>query len=129
MPPRKYTDALIGRAAVLREEGKSIRAIAERLGMSRGAVYWHCLRLGADSPNVRNNVLVTQGPLVIERGNHRVRRFTPEEDRILIEMDLAGARVSEMARRLNRPHNSGTGRLMTIARHEERVFKALGERR
>lgn len=58
--------------------------------------------------------------MVVSRGGHIVRRFTPEEDKVLTEMDMAGERVCEMARRLNRKPNSVRGRLMTLARQEAR---------
>ena len=120
MPARKYSDATLNKAAELREEGLSISKIAARLGMSPGAVHWHCLRLGADLPDVDTRRPVPPQPMVVQRGNHKVRRFTPDEDRRLVEMDLRGIGVSEMARRLGRKHNSVIGRLMTLARNEAR---------
>ncbi|WP_368999728.1 hypothetical protein [Pseudophaeobacter sp. C1-32P7] len=99
----------------------SYAAIAERLGMSHGAVYWHCLRLGADSPKSQEHAPpVERGPMIVCRSGHQVRRFTADEDRKLIEMEAAGLTASEMARRLNRKPNSVTGRLMTLARTEAR---------
>lgn len=120
MPARKYSDQLLDEAARLRETGMSEAAIAKRLNMSLGAVSWHCLRLGADSPHTVRNISTTTGPMVVSRGGHIVRRFTPEEDKVLTEMDMAGERVCEMARRLNRKPNSVRGRLMTLARQEAR---------
>ncbi|MBU0643672.1 MAG: hypothetical protein KJ731_21160 [Alphaproteobacteria bacterium] len=121
MPAKKYNDDIINEAAILRETGMSVDAIAKRLGMSRGSVSWHCLRLGADSPNTVTNVSDPKGPMVVARGDHYVKRFTATEDRALIDMDIAGWRVCDMARALDRKPNSIRGRLMTLARREARA--------
>lgn len=126
MAARKYSDETLNQAAEMREAGNSCQAIANKLGMSVGAVSWHCLRLGADSPKTKHNTARPTGPMLVRRSGHIVRRFTEKEDQVLIEMDLAGERVCEMARRLNRPPNSVRGRLMTIARREERLEVANG---
>ncbi len=123
MAHRKYSDHQITSAADLREQGQSIDKIAQRVGMSASSVYWHCLRLGADSPRAKGmprNV----GNMVVKRGNHVVRRFTPEEDRQIVQMEADGCRLSEIARKLGRRRNSILGRLMTLARHEARAEEA-----
>ena len=124
MPARKYSDETLNEAAELRESGMSEAAIAKRLGMSKGAVYWHCLKLGADSPNAAPTKRTSSGPVEVERSGHKVRRFTEDEDAKLLEMSLAGARVADMCRALGRKHNSIIGRLMTLARHEARLEDA-----
>jgi len=125
MPAKKYSDDLLDQAASLRETGMPYAKIAKRLCMSHGAVYWHCLRLGADSPKKQPNRPLNLGPMEVDRSGHKVRRFTEEEDRKLVEMDLAGAKRCEMARALGRKHNSIKGRLMTLARHEARLEQAV----
>jgi hypothetical protein len=127
MPARKYPDKLIDEAARLRETGMSAKAIGKRLGMSASAVSFHCLRLGADSPNTVGNIPDPKGPMVVARGNHQVRRFTPEEDRLLIDMDVAGAKVCDMAKKLDRKPNSVRCRMMTLARRETRAELAALE--
>ena len=121
MTARKYTDDQVNEAAELREKGLSYGQIARMLDMSVGSVSWHCLKLGADSPNTITNVDTPTGPMVVLRGNNTVRRFSEEEDRLLFEMDIAGKRVSHMAARLDRKPNSVRGRLMTLARRAERI--------
>ena len=120
VPARKYTDEQLDEAARLREAGMSINAIGKRLGMSPGSVSWHCLKLGADSPTTATNVPDYSGPMIMRRGDHLVKRFTPEEDARLLQMDIDGERVCDMARAIGRPANSVRGRLMTLARREER---------
>ena len=124
MAPRKYSDEQLTEAAELRETGMSCAAIAKRLGMSVGSVSWHCLRLGADSPNTTGNTSKPTGPMEVTRGDHVVRRFTESEDARLIEMERAGWRICDMAQALGRKPNSVRGRLMTLARHEARLEQA-----
>lgn len=122
MAARKYSDEQLNEAAELREAGMSLGAIAKRLGMSSGAVNWHCLRLGADTP--QRSKRQPQGPMVMQRSGHTVRRFTPDEDRKIREMAQQGAGASAIARSLGRKHNSIIGRLMTLARQEARNEEA-----
>tara|TARA_R110000737_G_scaffold239142_2_gene251182 strand:+ start:6419 stop:6799 length:381 start_codon:yes stop_codon:yes gene_type:complete len=120
MPGRKYSDEQCNEAAVLREAGMSTAAIAKRLGMSSGAVYWHCLRLGADTPKASRPAAPKAGRMVVERSGHVVRRFSAEEDQKMLDMEGSGVRLSEIARTLGRKRNSVEGRLMTLARKEAR---------
>lgn len=124
MTSRKYPEELTERAAEMRESGATLAQIALRLDMSIGAVEYHCLRLGADSPKPMPPMPV--GPMKVMRGGHVLRRFTPEEDRVLIQMDTAGALQCEMAAALGRPHNSVKARLMALARAEARAERAEG---
>lgn len=54
------------------------------------------------------------------RGNHVVRRFTPEEDAQLIELAAEGLGPTEIGKRMGRGHNTIMGRLFTIARPDAR---------
>jgi len=121
MPSPKYTDELTEKAAALREDGLSYTAIAERTGMSPSAVYYHCLKLGADHPTHCDNPAPWTGPMEIKRGNHVLRRFTAEEDKRILKMELEGSPVAEIARALGRKSNSVKGRLMTLARRDARA--------
>ena len=120
MAAQRYSNDTIASAARMRERGMTFGQIGKKLGMSPSAVSWHCLRLGADSPNCQHNVARTKGPMEVKRGNHVVRRFTDAEDAELLRREAAGERISEIARALGRRHNSITGRLMTLARRQER---------
>ena len=124
MPGRKYTEAQAELAAELREQGMTITQISERTGMGPQSVQYHCLRLGADlPPDMREGRNCRQPELYFRNGN-AVRRFTPEEDRQLLELAVKGTPVSEIARRIGRRPNSTKNRLMLLARHEARAEEA-----
>lgn len=86
--------------------------------MTPGAVDYHCLRRGAEIPKPNRSPMFKKREE--RRGNHVVRRFTADEDAMILRMELEGRGVCEIARRLGRPHNSIIGRMMTLARQEER---------
>lgn len=117
---KRYSQWQIEQAVELRESGLTYRAIGNQLGMHPGAVAWHCLMLGADTPQTRHKVIPLGGAMVTIRQGHQVRRFTHEEDAKMIEMDLAGARIADICRTLGRRQNSVTGRLATLARRDNR---------
>lgn len=118
---RILSDADIEWAAIEREKGRSVGAIAQKLGCSSSAVSWHCLKLAADPPKAKPIDPTIKGPTVFQRNGFPVRRFLPHEDETLLQMAKDGARVSAIARALNRRENSIRGRLMTLARHEARL--------
>ncbi len=118
----KYTDQQIMRAAELREQGLSFGQIARKTGMNEHSVYWHCLKLGAEAPGTQHYIETEiRGPLEMRRGNHVVRRFTPDEDRHLLELEAAGMPISKIAKEMKRKPNSIRGRLATLARREARI--------
>lgn len=119
MAERRFSEADYEHMAELRERGLSIGQIARRFDCSQGLVQWQCLRLGADPPNAKPLPDAVSGPLVVRRGDHEVRRFTPEEDAKLLAMEMESLPLA-MARRLRRAPNSVRGRLMTLARREAR---------
>ncbi|RAK24078.1 helix-turn-helix resolvase-like protein [Salipiger aestuarii] len=120
MTRKRHSPEAIQRAVEMRECGKSIMQIVRATGMSRGAVYWHCLKLGADLPDGKKHPVGLRGPEVVTRGDHQVRRFSADEDEKLLRWAAEGVSRCEMGRRLGRPHNSVIGRLMTLARHSAR---------
>ncbi len=115
---RKLTPEQIEEIAELREAGHSTPALAKRFNVSIGCISWHCLKQAAEPP-VRKYRLGDKGPLIVKRGRHEVRRYTPNEDRQLETLSRQGLSSSEIGRRLNRKPNSINGRLMTLARREE----------
>lgn len=109
--------------------GKSDAQIGLRLGMSPGAISYYRLKEAIERPQDAKR---PPRPLYAQsapyrRGKHLVRPFTPEDDRALLEWEGQGLRIVEMARRLGRRHNAVKGRLMSLARHDERAerFAAL----
>jgi transposase-like protein len=109
----------------LRELGHSYEWIGRKIGCSSETVSWHCCRLGVEPPKTTGKSWDSiKGPAVSKRGDHFVRRFTPEEDQLLLEMRSSGAKICEIARKLGRGGNSVTGRLHALARREARRERA-----
>ena len=121
MPARKYPAALVDEATRLRETGLSFAQIGRRLGMPRSVIEFHCLRLGADSPDTALRPPPRLALPEYSRNGHVVRHFTAEEDARLLRLEAKGLSVMEIARHLNRRRNSVHGRLMRLARHEARA--------
>lgn len=120
MPGRKYSPEILAEAIRLREtRGMSFKAIAERLDMSHGSVYWHCLRQGADNPKAAARKL-GKPPMISARGEHLLRRFSAEDDAVILDMRSSGASLSEIARKLGRRHHSISSRLLLLERNQER---------
>lgn len=124
MPAPKYTRDQTQTAADLRERGWSCDRIAAKLDMTRGAVAYHCLRQGADVPPSQRTKTPNNTVKRMRRGNHVVRRFTPDEDAKIVDMACRGIGPSAIGRVIGRPHNSIKGRLMTLARNQERAEHA-----
>lgn len=120
MTRSRFSEATLLKAAELREAGVGPTEIAKRLGMSRGAVDHHCLRLGAYAPvterDLRRDLRRDHGPLVAGK----IRRFTDDEDRRLLELERDGLNPSEIGRALGRRPHSITARLMILARRDAR---------
>ena len=106
----------------LRERGHSYEWIGGKLGCSGANVSWHCCRLAVEPPKPsRTSWDAIKGPaFYVSRTGVTVRRFTPEEDQVLLTMRSNGARVCDIAQRLGRGGNSIIGRLNTLARREAR---------
>jgi DNA-binding CsgD family transcriptional regulator len=92
------------------EQGKSMRWIGRKLGISQSAVYYHRLKAGI-KPKFQGN-----GPAVNKAGK---RRFTPEEDALLVQLRMDGATLKSIARQLNRGHSSIFMRLQIIGAKED----------
>lgn len=122
MSVRRLTDADFDTIADMRERGCTYDQIGEKIGCSGKAVSWHCLRLGIESP--KSSLLRPNDYLncpVKKRGAHLVRAFTPDEDAKLIALEARGLSDSAIGRELGRQPNSVRGRLMTLARYDERA--------
>jgi transcriptional regulator len=124
MPRRRFTQEQLDDMATMRERGWSYNRIGSKLGMSANAVSWHCLRLCAEPPRPSKLGPIPTAPSVVARGNHLVRRFTQSDDAKLLQLEAEGLSISEIARRIGRRWNSTRGRLMTLARREERAERA-----
>lgn len=124
MSARKLTSEQKERAFDLREAGWSYKRIADAVGVSPGCVSWHCLANGIEPPRSKpwpcKSHDTVKGPLVMTRGDHKVRRYTPDEDAAILKMEAGGARIAVIARHVGRRWNSVRGRMMVLARRDAR---------
>lgn len=115
----KITEAQSVEIAELREKGWSYRRIAEKFGISDGAVHYHCLKQGAFTPKTRGKVDVSGQPPVKAKDGRTQRRFTPAEDERMQELSLKGYAPLAIGRLMGRAPTSIRIRLMTLALHDE----------
>lgn len=120
MARRRLTQQDFDRICAMREAGKSFEQIGRAIGCSAKAVSWHCLRLGAEGPKPTKLWDGIKGPAVCIRNGHEVRRYTPDDDALLLSLEAEGLAIAAIARRTGRRPNSVRGRLMTLARRQER---------
>ena len=100
--------------AELREKGWSFKRLSERFGVSRGAVHYRCLRLGALSP--RSQPINYRGRRLSGQGFGKVvSHFTPAEDERLLELEREGASLNQMVEQLGRARTTVRIRLLTLA--------------
>jgi len=125
MGAKRFDQETVDRAIALREAGISYSMISKLTGMSRGSIYWKCLAAGAEAPNNHQRPGAIRAMIVQTKRGHTIRRFTEEEDRKILEMEAAGIGPFQIGKALGRAHNSITGRLMVLARHEERAANGL----
>lgn len=102
------------------EAGEKLKSLAARFDISVSALRWNMLREGASPPGAKQLQQTAPGPLIVRRGNHEVRHFTPQEDAQMLELSQSGKSTAQIARALGRRWNSTRGRLMTLARHDDR---------
>lgn len=132
---RILSDEAIAEMADLREAGRSYGFIqqhfAERgVHISVQALRWQCLRVGADVPPRHRVPMPHQAgqTLHVIRGGKPfvLRRFTAEEDRLILRLEAQGVGYAEIGRCLSpaRPFNSIKGRVLTLARHQARAEEA-----
>jgi hypothetical protein len=125
---RPLTPEELDRIATMREAGATNVGIAAAIGCSIGSVQWACLRLGADPPHPKPLRLDQHVKCpTVKRGNHVVRAFTPDDDARLLDLERQGLGDTAIGRLIGRKPNSVRGRLMTLARRDERAHATSGE--
>lgn len=110
---------------MLREKGWGIVRIAEHFAqcgspISANAINWQCMKVGADPP-LRHWGKHTQAAEPYSRNGNVVKPYSAAEDALLVELDIQGFKLSVIARRMGRRTNSVKGRMMTLARREQRA--------
>ena len=128
MARRTLSEATIETAIRLREEDElPLRVISQRIGCSRGALQWHFLRNGIDTPlRLRKSAHAENRPRQWSRHGRPVILFTPAEDRLIEALARDGMKNREIGQRLDPPRGAMTivVRLLYLAR---RAARADGE--
>ena len=117
MKPRAITQDQIDCAIQRREEGEPTAAIARSLGVKIKTLDYHLRKLGVFPPGWKPKTSRPPKPYK-DRNGRTVRPFTPDEDRILMEMDLAGQGYAVIAKRLGRRTHVIRARAVTLANRE-----------
>jgi hypothetical protein len=115
----KLSHDQVQQIAELRERGWSYGRLSAKFGVSAGAIHYQCLKQGAVSPKTRGKMDVSRQPLIHAKDGRTQRRFTPQEDERLQELDMAGHGINRIAEMMGRARTSVRIRLMTLALHEE----------
>jgi hypothetical protein len=105
----------------LREKGWGLERLAEKFACHIGSISWCCLMAGVSPPGADRRKTIQNVFLEPEytRNGKPVRRFLPDEDRLIKRMRESGATIADICRATNRRHNSIVGRLSALARQEE----------
>lgn len=119
--PRVLTPEQVEQIVEWREEGRSYKWIAARVGVTCGAINYQCLKHGALSPRARASSKADGPASYVTRTGKLCRRFTPEEDRRLLELSMAGTSYPRMAREMGRAITSIRMRLLSLAAREDLV--------
>jgi transcriptional regulator len=124
MSAPRLTQQQIDLIVELREKGWGYERIAKKIGRSASAISWHCLKHAADPPKPQRLYPDMAKTPIVKRGEHVVRRYTPEEDQRLLTLERQGLNHTKIGRALGRTPSSITGRLMTLARRDRRMEDA-----
>jgi len=106
------TDEQLARMFAWRRANKSFAFIAMRMGCSIGAVRHQCL-LAAVFP-IGKGPGAVRLPMTYRRNGVTIRRFTPEEDAIILAMDADDIGSTEIGRALGRPSSTISNRLLAL---------------
>jgi|GEM_PF-1994155 len=118
-PYRKLTDDQIADLIERRERGWSYKRLAQRCGVSPGAIHYQCLKHGAVSPNQRQRPVPTEAGQRQLRNGRVQRLFTVDDDRQLLDLERSGMTYKAISREIGRAYTSVRIRLMTLALRED----------
>lgn len=112
--------------ALREERGWTYGRIALKYGVCAGTVAYHCLIAGVEKPGKAFPKCYVRPGAIEQRAGHVVRRFTAEEDAMLLEQSLSGLRPGRIGRLCSPPRASNTikARLATLARRDARAEAA-----
>lgn len=116
--PRKsmFTDEQLASIFAWRRANKSYTFIARRVGASNGAVRHQCLIAAVFPIGIppRTSTL----PMLTSRGGVPVRRFTAEEDALILAMDADDIGATEIGRATGRTAGTIRNRILTLTMRE-----------
>jgi hypothetical protein len=122
MGVRKYDAATIADAVDRRDRGQGWRTISDATGMSIGAAQYYCLAHGVIP--LAAIALAPTRTLVVRRGDHLVRLFTPAEDARIEALRIEGETIAAIGRAIGRRPGSVRTRLQALARRAEAALDA-----
>ena len=110
--PYHFTDEQLARMCAWRRSGRSYTFIAQRMGCSAGAVRHRCLMAGAFPEGTRPRP--SRHPMLSSRNGISIRRFTAQDDAILLNMVMRGVGPTEIGRALDRSPGTIRNRLLAL---------------
>ncbi|WP_226019742.1 hypothetical protein [Novosphingobium sp. FKTRR1] len=118
-PARKLSDDQIADILERRERGWGYTQLADRHGVTAGAIHYQCLKHGAVSPRQRALPVPIAPAVRIGKDGTVQRVFTAADDARLLELEAQGLSYNAIARTMGRAYTSVRVRLMTLALREE----------
>jgi transposase-like protein len=118
---RNFTPQEKNEIIALREKGWGLERLAEEFSCTVGSISWCCLMNGVTAPGNAHRKPIDNTYLEpnYTRNGKSVRRFSPQEDRLIEDMREKGETIAAICRATDRRHNSIIGRLCAIARRKE----------
>ena len=116
---RKLTDAQIEEMCEKREKGWGYERLAERFGVSQGAIHYQCLKNAAVSPRQRRRPVPTEPSSFVAGDGRTQRRFTIADDERLLELEASGLSYQKIGRQMGRAYTSVRIRLLTLALRDD----------
>lgn len=109
---RILSDDQLARMLAWRRKNKSFNFIGQRLGCSISTVRYQCLVAGVVPEGVTPKP--SKFPMTFSRNGVLLRRFTDEEDAIVLSMLSAGSGPVEIGRALGRSSGTISNRILAL---------------
>ena len=105
----------------MRERNMSYEAIGRRLNLPKTTVGYQCLKHYVE-PSIpgKSQQMTTDHVKTYTRNGRNVRRFSPAEDKKLLNLEANGHSPTAIGKALARRHSSISNRLMILARRDAR---------
>lgn len=120
----KLTEEGAARLERLRQRGWSYASIGREVGLSASAVHYQCLIRGLVSPNQRGKTGCKGPAEMTYRDGRQMRRFTPEDETRMLELEAQGLSVGQIAKAMGRAQTSVRIKLLMLAHRQEVLAEA-----